>query len=86
MKDKYTPGQDCMCHAYSESEFGCDADWTPSEVYELRAKLKAANETIKSIQFYIDRIVKDRSLSREDATVMAEIELHRERMRGLELP
>ena len=39
MKDKYTPGQDCGCHAYSESECGCDVDWTPSEVYELREKL-----------------------------------------------
>ena len=41
MKDKYTPGQDCGCYAYSESECGCDADWTPSEVYELREKLAA---------------------------------------------
>ena len=40
MKDKYTPGQDCGCYAYSESECGCDADWTPSEVYELRGKLE----------------------------------------------
>ena len=30
-----------MCHAYSESECGCDVDWTPSEVYELREKLAA---------------------------------------------
>ena len=41
MKDKYIPGQDCECHAYSESECGCDADWTPTEVYELREKLKS---------------------------------------------
>lgn len=41
MKDKYTPGQDCKCHAYSESECGCDVDWTPAEVYELRGKLAA---------------------------------------------
>ena len=40
MKDKYTPGQDCGCYAYSESECGCGADWTPSEVYELRGKLE----------------------------------------------
>jgi hypothetical protein len=36
MKEKYTPGQDCQCHAYSESECGCDVDWTSREVYELR--------------------------------------------------
>jgi hypothetical protein len=41
MKDKYTPGQDCGCYAYSESECGCDADWTPTEVYELREQLKS---------------------------------------------
>lgn len=41
MNDKYTPGQDCGCHAFSESECGCDADWTPSEVYELREELTA---------------------------------------------
>ena len=41
MKDKYIPGQDCGCYAYSESECGCDADWTPAEVYELREQLKS---------------------------------------------
>ena len=41
MKDKYIPGQDCGCYAYSESECGCDADWTPTEVYELREQLKS---------------------------------------------
>ena len=25
-----------MCHAHSEAECGCDVDWTPREVYELR--------------------------------------------------
>ncbi len=36
MKENYTPGRDCQCHAHSEEECGCDADWTPREVYELR--------------------------------------------------
>ena len=40
MTKEYTPGQDCGCYAYSESECGCGADWTPSEVYELRGKLE----------------------------------------------
>lgn len=39
MTKEYTPGQDCGCYAYSESECGCGADWTPAEVYELREKL-----------------------------------------------
>jgi hypothetical protein len=31
-------GKECKCAAYSESECGCDADWTPQEVYDLRAE------------------------------------------------
>ena len=41
MTKEYTPGQDCGCYAYSESECGCGADWTPSDVHELREKLAA---------------------------------------------
>jgi len=36
MKEKYIPGEGCLCHAHSEAECGCDVDWTPREVYELR--------------------------------------------------
>jgi hypothetical protein len=36
MKENYIPGQGCECHAHSEAECGCDVDWTPREVYELR--------------------------------------------------
>jgi hypothetical protein len=31
-------GKGCKCAAHSESECGCDADWTPQEVYDLRAE------------------------------------------------
>lgn len=41
MNNKYTPGQDCGCHAYYEGECGFGADRVPSEVYELREKLTA---------------------------------------------
>jgi len=47
MKEKYTPGEGCLCHAHSEAECGCDVDWTPREVYELReqrARLLAERE------------------------------------------
>ena len=40
MTKEYIPGQDCGCYAYNESECGCGADWTPSEVYELREQVK----------------------------------------------
>ena len=36
MKENYIPGEGCQCSAYNESECGCDVDWTPKEVYELR--------------------------------------------------
>ena len=32
-------GMDCVCAAYSESECGCGADWTPQEVINLRQQL-----------------------------------------------
>ena len=32
-------GKGCKCHAHCEHECSCDADWTPKEVYDLRADL-----------------------------------------------
>lgn len=32
-------GKGCICWANSYSECGCDADWTPQEVYNLKAAL-----------------------------------------------
>lgn len=32
-------GKDCRCNAHCEHECCCDADWTPKEVYDLRAEL-----------------------------------------------
>ena len=40
--ETYVPGLGCQCAAYNESECGCSADWTLTEVYELRAKLQIA--------------------------------------------
>ena len=34
-------GIGCKCCAYNESECGCDADWTPQEIYDLRARIAA---------------------------------------------
>ena len=31
-------GQDCTCSARSAYECACGADWTPQEVYDLRAE------------------------------------------------
>ena len=32
-------GKACRCNAHCEHECCCDADWTPKEVYDLRAEL-----------------------------------------------
>ena len=38
---KHADGKDCRCCAYAYNECACGCDWTPSEVYELRAALAA---------------------------------------------
>jgi len=49
-------GKGCTCAAHSESECGCDADWTPQEVYDLRAE----NDRLKTAI---------RRLAEQDATL-----------------
>jgi hypothetical protein len=50
MKENYTPGQGCMCHAHSEEECGCDVDWTPREVYELREQRDRLAEALDRLE------------------------------------
>jgi hypothetical protein len=83
MKQDYTPGEECQCSAYNESECGCGADWTPREVYELREQR--------------DRLAEERDLWKAEAERWREqagenfqvtawkqlIEQERNRMRGL---
>jgi phosphate-selective porin len=38
----YYAGIDCKCCARSEGDCSCAADWTPTEVYRLRAQLVKA--------------------------------------------
>lgn len=40
-------GKGCKCAAYDQSECGCDADWTPQEVYDLRAELKNIKSLVR---------------------------------------
>jgi hypothetical protein len=42
-------GKGCTCAAHSESECGCDADWTPQEVYDLRAENERLREAIRRL-------------------------------------
>ena len=47
MKEKYKdyfPGKGCKCAAWSYMDCACsDVDWTPKEVYVLRARIKELN-------------------------------------------
>lgn len=40
-------GIGCKCFASYQGECACDADWTPSEVYELRANINALREALE---------------------------------------
>ena len=40
-------GKGCKCAAYSENECACDADWTPQEVYDLRAENERLKKAIR---------------------------------------
>lgn len=41
-------GKDCTCAAYGPSECACDADWTPAEVYRLRAAARGQWQPIET--------------------------------------
>lgn len=84
MKDKYTPRQDCGCHAYSESECGCDADWTPSEVYELREKLSAERALADRLHGALDAL--DYNLAFAENTAHGSLGEKITAMRAIALP
>ena len=48
-------GRECHCAAYSENECACGADWTPDEVYELRARVSEleAEKDMWQGKFYV---------------------------------
>ena len=43
-------GADCICSAYGEHDCSCNADWTPAEVYRLRARLAAADALLQDVR------------------------------------
>ena len=72
MKEKYIPGEGCLCHAHSEAECGCDADWAPREVYELREQRDRLADQIEAnhkLTLMLERMVYQ---SREQRDRLAE--------------
>jgi hypothetical protein len=56
MKENYIPGEGCECLAHSEAECGCDADWTPREVYELREQRDRLAEALSGLINYTNTL------------------------------
>ena len=48
----YFPGKDCHCEARSSYECGCDADWTPTEVYKLREDAKQLADRLTALELH----------------------------------
>jgi hypothetical protein len=48
----YFPGQNCDCEARSSYECGCDADWTPTEVYKLREDAKQLADSLTALELH----------------------------------
>jgi hypothetical protein len=72
MKEKYIPGQGCLCHAHSEAECGCDVDWTPREVYELRATISDMEIRHSATMLHTQSIVNEANELREQRDRLAE--------------
>ena len=69
-------GRECHCAAHSENECACGADWTPDEVYELRArveKLEAENAKLRTIPLRYRRMEFNAQLQQEAETLHARI-------------
>jgi hypothetical protein len=68
-------GKGCKCAAHSESECGCDADWTPQEVYDLRSEAELLRVRITVLETAIRRMAEqDATLSACDGNVTVTID------------
>jgi len=72
MKENYTPGKGCLCHAHSESECACDVDWTPKEVYELKATIVDMEIRHSATMLHTQSIVSEANELREQRDRLVE--------------
>jgi hypothetical protein len=63
----YFPGQDCHCEARSSYECGCDADWTPTEVYKLREDAKQLADRLTALELHSTSELARLEQERDDA-------------------
>lgn len=81
MTHEYYPGKKCRCEARSSYECGCDdVDWTPKEVYELRADLEFCRELYKAQTAQLDKMRNERDEAHEllDVEVKKHNQTHKE--------
>jgi len=67
----YFPGKDCNCEARSSYECGCDADWTPKEVYDLRGEVVALKALAESTANLAKSLKAERDEAREQYNNLA---------------
>jgi hypothetical protein len=76
----YFPGQDCDCEARSSYECGCDADWTPTEVYKLREDAKQLADRLTALELHSTSELARLELERDEAlSQIAQAECRAER-------
>ena len=76
----YFPGQNCDCEARSSYECGCDADWTPTEVYKLREDAKQLADRLTALELHSTSELARLELERDDAlSQIAQAECRAER-------
>jgi hypothetical protein len=63
----YFPGQNCDCEARSSYECGCDADWTPVEVYKLREDAKQLADRLTALELHSTSELARLEKERDDA-------------------
>ena len=76
----YFPGQNCDCEARSSYECGCDADWTPTEVYKLREDAKQLADRLTALELHSTSELARLELERDEAlSQIAQAECRAER-------
>jgi hypothetical protein len=63
--EDYFPGKGCDCEARSSYECGCDANWTPKEVYDLRGEVVALKAFAESTANLAKTLKQERDEARE---------------------
>ena len=66
-------GEGCRCAARSESECGCDADWTPQELVDARGEIARLRLTAEEREA-IERCIADSNSYTRRATLRGLLE------------